>query len=183
MKLIILDRDGVINEDSPDYIKTPEEWIPIPGSLEAIARLSNAGYWVVVVTNQSGISRNLFDFQTLNHTHEKMHQLVHEAGGSIGAVFFCPDTDDANPQRKPNPGMFEDIAQRLHIDLAGVPAIGDSHKDILAARAAGARPILVCTGNGASRLPEITAEAPVEVFADLAAAVDAILAENHTLRG
>jgi D-glycero-D-manno-heptose 1,7-bisphosphate phosphatase len=183
MKLIILDRDGVINEDSQAYIKTPDEWVPIPGSLEAIARLSNAGLRVVVTTNQSGISRGLFDFHTLNRIHEKMHRLAHEAGGSIEAVFFCPDADDANPQRKPNPGMLEDVARRLHVNLTGIPAIGDSLKDIQAAQAVGARPILVRTGNGERTLAGIDSKAQVEVFTDLAAAVDSLLTEIHIMRG
>ncbi|MCP5420765.1 MAG: D-glycero-beta-D-manno-heptose 1,7-bisphosphate 7-phosphatase [Gammaproteobacteria bacterium] len=183
MKLIILDRDGVINEDSPAYIKTPDEWNPIAGSLEALARLSNAGYRVVVTSNQSGIDRGLFDFHTLNRIHEKMHRLAHEAGGNIEAVFFCSDRDDANPQRKPNPGMLEDVARRLHIDLQGVPMIGDSLKDIQAAQAVGARAILVRTGNGERTLTKLDRKLRVEIFADLAEAVDTLLAEDYATRG
>jgi len=119
MKLIILDRDGVINIDSDAFVKSPEEWIPIPGSLEAIARLNHAGYRVVVATNQSGIVRGLFDLETLNLIHRKMHRMVQEVGGLIDAVFFCPDVDEANPYRKPNPGMLLEIGRRLKCGLNG----------------------------------------------------------------
>ncbi|MFO1371359.1 MAG: D-glycero-beta-D-manno-heptose 1,7-bisphosphate 7-phosphatase [Candidatus Competibacteraceae bacterium] len=170
MKLIILDRDGVINEDSEDFIKSPDEWIPIPGSLEAIARLNHVGYRVVVATNQSGISRGLFDLETLNLIHKKMHRMVQEAGGLIEAVFFCPDVDEANPNRKPNPGMFLEISRRLKYSLQGIPVVGDSVRDIRAARAANAWPILVRTGKGALTLErEMEICASVQVFDDLAA--------------
>jgi D-glycero-D-manno-heptose 1,7-bisphosphate phosphatase len=180
MKMIILDRDGVINHDSDAYIKSPEEWIPIPGSLEAIARLNHAGYRVVVVTNQAGISRGLLDIETLNRIHEKMHRLAFEAGGAIEAIFFCPDADDTHPQRKPNPGMLEDMTLRLHIDPKGVPAIGDSLRDIQAARTVGARPILVLTGKGKLTYQKSPTEiAEIEVFEDLSSAVDALLSEKN----
>jgi D-glycero-D-manno-heptose 1,7-bisphosphate phosphatase len=179
MKLIILDRDGVINEDSGNFIKSPEEWIPITGSLEAIARLTLAGYLVVVATNQSGIARGLFDIQTLNRIHQKMHQLTQEAGGVIQAVFFCPDVDMANPDRKPNPGMLKKIAQRLKISLKGVPVVGDSLRDLQSAQAVGARPILVLTGNGRNTLDNDIDLNAVQVFDDLSAVVDALLAEEN----
>ena len=172
---IILDRDGVINEDSCSYIKSADEWHPIPGSLEAIARLSQAGYRVVVATNQSGVGRNLFDMETLNEIHEKMHRLIQEAGGYIEAVVFCPDLDDNNPQRKPNPGMYAEIARRLRIKLRDVPAIGDSYKDIKAALAAEAKPILVCTGNGKKTLDSMKTHPEIDIFEDLAAATDQLL--------
>ena len=176
MQVIILDRDGVINEDSDDYIKSPEEWQPIPGSLEAIARLHRAGWRVVVATNQAGVARGLFDLDTLMRIHEKMHRAVRETGGLIDAVFFCPHGPDDNCAcRKPKPGLFHDIARRLRIDLKGVPAIGDSVRDLQAARAAGARPLLVKTGKGLQTLAHQELGGGVPVFTDLASAVDAVL--------
>lgn len=180
MKLIILDRDGVINEDSDAFIKSPEEWLPIDGSLEAIARLNHAGFRVVVATNQSGISRGLFDLEALNLIHRKMYKMVQECGGTIDAVFFCPDVDEANPLRKPNPGMFLEIAHRLKCNLQGVPVVGDSVRDIRAARAVNACPILVRTGKGARTLKkdgEVCAN--VQVFADLAAVADFLTTRNE----
>lgn len=175
MKLIILDRDGVINEDSDNYIRAPDQWLPIPGSLEAIARLSHAGYRVVVATNQSGIGRDLFSIETLNQIHEKMHRFAHEAGGAIEAVFFCPDTDNANPDRKPNPGLLKDIGRRLRINLNGIPVVGDSLRDVQAAQAVGARPILVRTGKGERTLAGKNDIDGVMVFADLATVADFLL--------
>jgi D-glycero-D-manno-heptose 1,7-bisphosphate phosphatase len=177
MKLVVLDRDGVINVDSDEYIKSPEEWTPIPGSLEAIARLTQAGFRVVVATNQSGLGRGLFDMTTLNAIHDKMHKAVNQRGGRIDAVFFCPHAQDAGCScRKPQPGMLLEIAERFKLALAGVPAIGDSLRDLQAASAAGARPILVLTGKGkqtvkAGGLPE-----GAEIHADLAAAAMALTA-------
>ena len=148
MKLVILDRDGVINTDSEQYIKSPEEWTPIAGSLDAIARFTQAGFRVVVATNQSGVGRGLFDMATLNAMHDKMHKAVNQLGGRIDAVFFCPHAQDAGCAcRKPRPGMLLEIAERFNVALAGVPAIGDSLRDLQAASAAGARPILVLTGD------------------------------------
>ena len=176
-KLVILDRDGVINFDSAQFIKSPAEWKPIPGSLEAIARLNQAGYRVVVATNQSGIGRNLFDMDTLNAIHEKMHKALFNVGGRVDAIFYCPHTADAKCDcRKPKPGMFKRISETLNIDLNGVPTVGDSLCDLQAGAAAGCQPMLVLTGKGEKtkaegNLPEGTRE-----FPDLAAAVDAILA-------
>ncbi|HOB62177.1 MAG TPA: D-glycero-beta-D-manno-heptose 1,7-bisphosphate 7-phosphatase [Candidatus Competibacteraceae bacterium] len=176
MKLIILDRDGVINEDSDAYIKTPDEWTPIPGSLDAIARLTHASYRIVIATNQSGVGRGLFDLETLNLIHKKMHRMVQDAGGAIEAVFFCPDVDEANPYRKPNPGMLLEISRRLQCNLQGVPTIGDSVRDIRAARAANAWPLLVRTGKGAETLAKQAEScANVLVFNDLAAAADYLI--------
>jgi D-glycero-D-manno-heptose 1,7-bisphosphate phosphatase len=176
MQLIILDRDGVINEDSDDYIKSPTEWVPIRGSLEAIARLHRAGWRVVVATNQSGIARQLFDLDTLARIHETMHRRVIESGGQIDAVFFCPHgPDDACRCRKPLPGMFHDIAARLHTDLQGVPAIGDSLRDIQAAQAAGANPILVKTGKGFGTVSHPDLDPQVPVFNDLYSVVKHLL--------
>ena len=177
MKLVILDRDGVINLDSEHYIKSPEEWTPIAGSLEAIARFTQTGFRVVVATNQSGVGRGLFDMATLNAMHDKMHKAVNQLGGRIDAVFFCPHAQDAGCAcRKPQPGMLLEIAGRFNVALAGVPAIGDSLRDLQAASAAGARPILVLTGKGeqtlkAGGLPEGT-----EIHQDLAAAALALAA-------
>ncbi len=171
MKLVILDRDGVINEDSAQFIKSPQEWKPIPGSLDAIARLTKWGYRVVVATNQSGVGRGLFDMDTLCAIHDKMVRAVSQAGGRIDAIFYCPhEPDDGCPCRKPRPGMLLDIAARYGVDLNGVPAIGDGLRDLLAAVAAGARPILVLTGKGeAARLDPLLPPNTL-VFPDLAAA-------------
>ena len=176
MQLIILDRDGVINEDSDEYIKSPSEWNPIRGSLEAIARLHRAGWRVVVATNQSGIARKLFDLDTLARIHETMHRRVIECGGLIDAVFFCPHgPDDGCDCRKPRPGMFYDIAARLNISLAGVPAIGDSLRDLQAAQAAGASPILVKTGKGFGTVSHPEFDRSLPVFNDLYSAVNQLL--------
>ena len=170
MKILMLDRDGVINHDSDQYIKSPAEWKPVKGSIEAIARLTQAGWRILVATNQSGVARGLFDMSTLNAIHDVMHRTVIQAGGRIEAIFFCPHAADARCAcRKPMPGMLHEIERRLNVPLAGVPFVGDSLKDLQAAVAAGARPVLVLTGKGhmtreAGGLPEGT-----EIFADLAA--------------
>jgi D-glycero-D-manno-heptose 1,7-bisphosphate phosphatase len=175
LKLIILDRDGVINFDSDEYIKSPEEWLPIPGSPEAIAHLTRAGYTVVVASNQSGVGRGLFDFQTLRRIHEKMQQEVAQAGGNIAAIFFCPHTpDDHCDCRKPKPGLFKQITQQFHCDLHGVYAVGDSLRDVEAARAVGALPILVRTGKG-SRISQQDVPGDVPVYENLDAFVSALL--------
>jgi D-glycero-D-manno-heptose 1,7-bisphosphate phosphatase len=175
-RLVILDRDGVINADSPDYIKSPDEWRPLPGSLEAIARLGRAGYQVVVASNQSGLGRGLFDAATLEAIHEKMRQAVAEAGGSLRAIYFCPHRPEENCDcRKPRPGLFHQIEKDLGTSLVGVPAIGDSARDMQAARAVGARPILVLTGNGQST--RRSDAAPSEIFDDLASAADLLVKE------
>src|SRR5258706_7409966 len=168
MKLVILDRDGVINHDSDQYIKSPAEWRPIPGSIEPIARLNQNGFRVAIATNQSGIGRGLFDMSTLNAINDKMMELVFRQGGRIDAVFFCPHTAVENCGcRKPKTGMLEEIAARFHTELKGVPCVGDSLKDLQAAEAVGAQPILVLSGKGrdtkeAGGLPRRTL-----VFADL----------------
>ena len=149
MKLIVLDRDGVINEDSDAYIKGPDEWRPVPGSLEAIGRLTKAGYRIVVATNQSGVGRGLFDLATLAEIHAKMHRAVASAGGRIDAVFFCPHAADANCNcRKPRPGMIEEILRRFKVEPQLVTTVGDSLRDLQAAAAAGCKPVLVLTGKG-----------------------------------
>jgi len=170
MKLIILDRDGVINFDSDQFIKNPEEWKPIPGSMEAIARLNQADYRVVVATNQSGIGRGLFDMTMLNAIHDKMHKACALAGARIDAVFFCPHTAESRCHcRKPETGMLEEIAERYNIGLKDVPTVGDSLRDLQASASVGALPFLVLTGKGfktqaAGGLPEGT-----RLFNDLAA--------------
>lgn len=161
-KLVILDRDGVINVDSDAFIKTPDEWVPIPGSLEAIARLNHAGYRVAVASNQSGIGRGLFDMATLNAMHLKMHRAAAAVGGRIDAVFFCPHTgEDQCECRKPKPGLLQMIAERFEIDPAVTPVVGDSLRDLQAGAALGFRTHLVLTGKGkktlaAGGLPEGT---------------------------
>jgi len=176
MKLVILDRDGVINFDSDHFIKSPAEWKPIPGSLEAIARLTQAGYRVVVASNQSGIDRGLFDMDTLNAIHDKMHRAVRAAGGRIDAIFYCPHSADSNCNcRKPKPGMFERIAGCFNVDLGDAYAIGDSLRDLQAAAAAGARPVLVLSGKGKNTQAEGGFPEGTPVFEDLAAVVEHIL--------
>jgi D-glycero-D-manno-heptose 1,7-bisphosphate phosphatase len=149
MKLIILDRDGVINHDSDDFIKSPGEWIPIDGSLAAMARLDQAGYCLVVATNQSGIARGLFDMTTLNAIHRKMHTAAQQAGANIEAIFFCPHAaDDDCDCRKPRCGMLQEVATRFHVDLKGTPAVGDSLRDLQSGYLSGCIPYLVLTGKG-----------------------------------
>jgi D-glycero-D-manno-heptose 1,7-bisphosphate phosphatase len=177
VKLVILDRDGVINRDSDQFIKTPEEWRPIPGSLEAISRLNHAGFRVVIATNQSGVGRGLFEMATLNAIHEKMHRALALVGGRIDAVFFCPHTADALCEcRKPKSGMLKEIGVRFGVDLAGVPCIGDSLRDLDAAVAAGAQPILVLTGKGEKTLRDGGFPDNTVIFPDLAFAASALLA-------
>lgn len=177
MKLIILDRDGVINYDSDAFIKSPDEWMPIPGSLEAIARLNQAGYRVVVSTNQSGIARGLFNIVTLNAIHQKMHAAAQTVGADIDAVFFCPHAADDNCDcRKPKPGMLREIATRFNVSLKGVPTIGDSLRDLQAGFVAGCMPYLVLTGKGEKTRDKGGLPPGTMVFPDLAATVDHLLA-------
>ena len=150
---ILLDRDGVINQDSDAFIKSPDEWQPIKGSLEAIALLNQHGYQVVVVTNQSGIARGLFDENTLTAIHEKMCRLVNEAGGNIAAIYFCPHGVDSLCEcRKPKAGLLKQFALDFNVDLIGLPVIGDSLRDLQAAVAVNALPVLVKTGKGEKTL-------------------------------
>ena len=177
MRLVILDRDGVINQESDAFIKTPEEWIPIPGSVDAIARLYKNGYTVVVASNQSGIARNLLSLDTLAAIHGRMRREVEAAGGKIDSVFFCPHgPGDGCDCRKPKPGLMRQIAERYKVDLRGLPMIGDSERDMQAARTVGGRPILVRTGNGLKTEEE---DHEVEVFDDLTAVVAQLLKEIH----
>ena len=174
-RIVILDRDGVINEDSDDYIRTPESWQPIPGSLEAIELLTLRGYRIFVLTNQSGIARGFFDEEVLGAIHEKMRHAVERRGGSIEGILYCPHGPEAFCRcRKPNPGLFEQLRDQYHLDLTGVPAIGDSYRDLEAARSVGAKPMLVQTGKGERTLrhyPDLN----VPVFSNLYEAVQHIL--------
>lgn len=176
-RVVILDRDGVINEDSDQFVKSLDEWIPLPGSIDAIARLSHAGYRVAVATNQSGLARGLLTPADLDAMHRRLRDLLAEQGGRIEMIVYCPHgPDEGCSCRKPRPGMLEEIGRRLSVDLAGVPFIGDSLGDIAAARAAGAEPCMVRTGKGEDTLargsPHLTG---VPVHADLASVVDVLL--------
>jgi D-glycero-D-manno-heptose 1,7-bisphosphate phosphatase len=179
MKLVILDRDGTINYDRDDYVKSPEEWQPMPQALEAIARLNHAGWHVVVVTNQSGLGRGLFDVATLNAMHAKMNKLLAAAGGRVDAVFYCPHSpDEACGCRKPLPGLLEQIGERYGIDLKGVPCVGDSLRDLQAGQAVGCAPHLVLTGKGEQfRQRELPATFPADtrLHNDLSGFVDWLL--------
>jgi D-glycero-D-manno-heptose 1,7-bisphosphate phosphatase len=177
MKLIILDRDGVINQDADGYIKSVDEWTPIPGSLEAIARLQHTGYKVAVATNQSGLARGLFTIDDLNAMHKKMQRELGVHGGQVEAIFFCPHGPNEGCYcRKPSPGLLIDISERLQTSLKGTPVIGDSYRDIKAARTVGAFPILVRTGKGIATLANHKEQlSDIPVYADLAAAATAVL--------
>jgi len=176
MKMIILDRDGVINQDSPDFIKSPAEWIPVPGSLEAIAQLNQAGYRVVVASNQSGIARELFDMSTLNAIHQKMHTRAQQVGASIDAIFFCPHAAIDNCDcRKPKAGMFEEVSKRFKINLKGVPTVGDSLRDLQAGFISGCAPFLVLTGKGQKTYETGGLPPGTKVYPNLAAMVADLL--------
>ncbi|MEP7208408.1 MAG: D-glycero-beta-D-manno-heptose 1,7-bisphosphate 7-phosphatase [Casimicrobiaceae bacterium] len=178
-KLIVLDRDGVINYDSDQFIKTPEEWRPIPGSLEAVARLHHAGYKVAIATNQSGVGRGLLDMATLNAIHEKMHRALAQVGGRIDAIFYCPHTADSLCEcRKPKFGMLKEIGVRFGMDMAGVPCVGDSLRDLQCAEGVGAQPMLVLTGKGERTLREGNFPRNTVIFPDLAFAASALLAND-----
>ena len=182
VSLVILDRDGVINHDSDDYIKSPDEWQPLPGSLEAIARLCRADYTVVVATNQAGVGRGLFSQEMLIRIHRKMASSIRDKGGRLDSVFFCPHSPaEQCGCRKPKPGMLLEISARLGIGLSGVPVVGDSLRDLEAAEAAGAMPVLVKSGRGRltqeklskGELSHTLGQTPV--YADLAEFTDAVL--------
>ena len=188
MKLIILDRDGTINADRDDYVKSPDEWVPIPGALEAIARLNHAGWHTVIATNQSGIGRGTFDMAALNAMHVKMNQLLAKHGGRIDAVFFCPHApQEVCSCRKPLPGLFEQIGERFGVSLRDVPVVGDSLRDLQAGMAVGCRPHLVRTGKGArldsAQIDEICALVPGTcVHADLAAFAEHLIRAERKSR-
>ena len=154
-KLIVLDRDGVINLDSDNYIKTVDEWIPEVGSIEAIAKLTSCGFTIVIATNQSGISRGYYSHQTLNEMHNKLRQLCAEQGGKISAIFYCPHGPDDNCScRKPKPGLFTHIEKYYSTSLNNVYTIGDSYRDLEAGLKVSVKPILVLTGKGKKTLAE-----------------------------
>ena len=189
MKLIILDRDGTINEDRDDFVKSADEWVPLPGSLEAIARLNHAGFQTVIATNQSGLGRGLFDMAALNAMHAKMNTLLARVGGRIGAVFFCPHApEDQCTCRKPLPGLYEQIGERYGADLRKVPVVGDSARDLLAAVATGCPPHLVRTGKGAlltdTQITQMHEQIPdLQVHADLAAFAESLIQQQRSARG
>lgn len=180
IKLVILDRDGVINQDSKEFIRSPAQWQPIPGSLEAIAQLNQAGYRVVVATNQSGVGRGYYSEADLAAIHQKMHQALQSFNGVIDRVFYCPHhPDDHCECRKPGVGLFKQIAQTYPVDLTTVPMIGDSLRDLQAAQAIGCRPILVLTGQGKQTLqdnPQLVEQVPI--FEDLNAVVRYLLFDS-----
>jgi D-glycero-D-manno-heptose 1,7-bisphosphate phosphatase len=189
IKLVVLDRDGTINEDRDDYVKSADEWTPLPGALEAIARLNHAGWHVAIASNQSGLGRGLFDMAALNTMHIKMNQLLARQGGRVDAVFFCPHApDEACDCRKPLPGLFQQIANRYGIEMNGVPVVGDSLRDLQAGAAVGCEPHLVCTGKAGGlddgQLQQLLAQVPgATVHADLAAFADFLLHRERTRRG
>lgn len=189
MKLIILDRDGTINEDRDDFVKSPEEWVPLPGALEAIARLNHAGWHTVLATNQSGLGRGLFDMAMLNAMHMRMNQMLAKHGGRIDAVFFCPHApEDQCDCRKPQPGLMLQIGERYGVDLREVPMVGDTLRDVQAGQAAGCPTHLVRTGKAGlldeAELAVMLQQVPgTKVHADLSAFADAIIQEDRALRG
>jgi len=179
-QLAILDRDGVINFDSDAFIKSPDEWLPIPGSLEAIARLHQAGWRVVVASNQSGVGRGLMDEDSLEAIHRRMEQAVTAAGGHFDGIYYCPHHPDEGCKcRKPLPGLLNAIATHFDISLEHVPVIGDSERDLEAATAAGAKPVLVLTGNGEKTRAGLPADSVIPIYADLSAAADGLLAADR----
>jgi D-glycero-D-manno-heptose 1,7-bisphosphate phosphatase len=178
MKLVVLDRDGVINFDSADYIKNASEWIPVPGSIEAIAALSQAGFEVVIATNQAGLARGLFGVDELECMHDKLRGLVEARQGRVGAIFYCPHgPEDGCDCRKPGTGLLDAIEREYGCSLSGCCFIGDSMKDVLAARRKGCRPVLVRTGNGSATEAQldVDGDCDVAVFDDLAAAARALV--------
>ncbi len=176
MKMVILDRDGVLNHDREDFIKTPDEWEPIDGSMEAVARLNEAGYRVMIATNQSGIGRGMLDMATFNRINLKMHSILRHFGGWIDAIFFCPDPPDSDSQcRKPNPGMLHEIREHCNTTLEDTPMVGDKLSDIQAAIAGGAQPVLVRTGYGAQTEKSGKLPDGVPVYDDLRAFVEHLL--------
>lgn len=178
-RLVILDRDGVINADRPDFVRCVEQFEPLPGALAAVAAMSRAGWRVAVATNQSGIGRGYFDREALEAMHDRLRDGVATEGGKVDSIQFCPHRPDEGCEcRKPAPGLHLAIGLELGLPLAGVPCVGDSARDLEAARAVGARPILVLTGNGRRTLAELGPDGCPEVYDDLAAAAAALMAEE-----
>ncbi|MCG3190228.1 MAG: D-glycero-beta-D-manno-heptose-1,7-bisphosphate 7-phosphatase [Burkholderiaceae bacterium] len=184
-RLVILGRDGILNVYREDHVKAPEEWQPVPGALEAVARLNHAGWHVVVATNQAGIGRGMIDMASLNSVHQRMMQRLAAVGGRLDAVFFCPHTPEDNCEcRKPRPGLMKQIGSRYGIELRTVPMVCDTLRDLLAAQAAGCEPHLVRSGRAAgldaARIEAMVAQVPgTEVHADLGAFVDFVLQRAH----
>lgn len=179
-RLVVLDRDGVINRESPDFIRAPDEWVPLPGSVQAIADLTRAGFAVVVASNQSGVGRGLFTPDTLAAIHARMTRTLEAAGGRLAGIFVCPHRpEDACECRKPRPGLMQQIEAHFGATLRGQPAIGDSYRDLEAAWRVGARAMLVRTGNGVETERRLGAGTAVEVFTDLATAAALLIAENE----
>ncbi len=195
MKLIILDRDGVINHDRDDYVKSADECIPIEGSIDAIVRLNKAGFTVVIATNQAGLAKDKFDLEDLEAMHEKITRLVEEQGGEIGAIFYCPHRDEDNCKcRKPKPGMLDAIEAEFNTSVESCYFVGDSLRDLQAGIQKGCKPILVQTGNGKITLAQLASSDPstnaipitidqIQVVDDLAAAVDFVIANTETANG
>ncbi|MCE2677712.1 MAG: D-glycero-beta-D-manno-heptose 1,7-bisphosphate 7-phosphatase [Burkholderiaceae bacterium] len=183
-KLIILDRDGTINRDSDDYIKSPDEWLPLPGAIEAIARLCQGGWHIAIASNQSGLGRGLFDLATLNLMHDKMNKLLAAAGGRVDAIFFCPHLPQDHCQcRKPLPGLFEKIGERFGVALDQVHAVGDTLRDAQAAALAGCQTHLVCTGKSegySGSTPPENFPPQTMVHDNLSAFADWVLAQGET---
>ena len=179
MKLIILDRDGVINQDSDNFIKTVDEFIPLPGSLEAITKLKQAGYTVAIATNQSGIARGYYSADVLQQMHDKLSSLLRQLGGSVDYIAFCPHRPDDNCEcRKPKPGMYYQIAEHFNLSLEDVPVVGDSLRDLQAAQAVKAKPYLVKTGKGERTIAKGEGLDGIPVYDDLAAVVNDLIQEN-----
>jgi D-glycero-D-manno-heptose 1,7-bisphosphate phosphatase len=185
VKLVILGRDGVLNEFREGHVTAPEEWVPVPGALEALARLNHAGWHVVVATNQSGIGRGMIDMSAVNAVHAHMNRQLQLVGGRIDAVFLCPHTpEDDCACRKPKPGLMLDIARRYGVDIAQIPMVGDTARDLIAAADAGCEPHLVRSGRAADLTPEalqaLQAQVPgARVHASLSGFVDHLLKRDH----
>jgi D-glycero-D-manno-heptose 1,7-bisphosphate phosphatase len=178
-RLLIVDRDGVINKESPRFIKHPDEWVALPGSLPALGAATRAGFRIFVVSNQSGLARKLFTIEALHHIHQKLRQELAHFGGVIDAFFFCPHgPDDGCACRKPRPGLLQAVVARSGLPLESAVMIGDRETDLQAARAASIAPMLVLTGHGAKTAALLGAPAPCPIYADLAAAVAALGAES-----
>lgn len=183
MKLVILDRDGVINHDRDDFVKSAAEWVPINGSLEAIAKLNHAGFRVVIASNQSGLGRGFFGMAEINAMHDKMHRLLARVGGRIDAIFFCPHTASMKCGcRKPEPGMYREIAQRFDVSLEETPVVGDSLRDLQAAATVGAQPVLVLTGKGQKTLAAGGLPPGTHIVADLAEAAEFLIEQDEEER-
>jgi D-glycero-D-manno-heptose 1,7-bisphosphate phosphatase len=186
-RLVILGRDGVLNEYRESHVTSPDEWVPVPGALEAVARLNHAGWHVVVATNQAGIGRGMIDMNAVNQVHQHMNGLLHAQGGRLDAVFFCPHTpEDGCDCRKPKPGLLLDIVRRYGVEASAVPVVGDTLRDLQAAAAAGAEPHLVLSGRAAALSPEALAQVleavpGTTVHASLMAFADHLQRREHVV--